>query len=370
MKQEQWNEALNHIDISLIEEYVEQDERLDVKKDVSTVRHGQNSRAPFKKKRLLSLIAAILIFGVVLSLSMMWIADRDDPFGDETTPPFGANASTQADTNTPSTDKRPQSSTTVTPTTEPTEPPYSSIVLPNFSHISLNKTDAELVKYAAYCWEEQLGEELVWLNGIMAAGVTCYGVYGDTAVFFAATENETRTRVKVGDYSYWYDCYFELHAFHDGAFLPITAAYEQGLLNDQDLYSIYYTHGKNVSALDLSRIKELPKLWYIMLDSEIDRIVRVKLSEESASDTPEEISYRCITVFGDTCVLYWDNGMAGFMMTYEEVGGYWFAYPDTNTLRILSNGELYSMAEAYKKGVITLSQVAYLRDIYSPIRYQ
>lgn len=250
------------------------------------------------------------------------------------------------------------------------KPSYDSIVLPDFSHVSLNSEQKELVKYAAYCWEEQCGEALVWLDEIHLTGATCYGIYGETVIFFVATEEEGRTEVKVGDYSYWYDYCFDLRAFYDGKFYSIDAAYMQGLLNDENLHSIYHVHGKNVSNIHLFRIEQLPKLGYIMPETEKDLLIRKEISETITNLTPENVKYRCVAIFGDdTYALYSDNGMVGFMVTYEEVGGYWFVYGDSNKVQILSNGELYTMPEAYENGLITLQQVAHLRDVYSSVRY-
>ncbi len=69
MKQKQWNDALNRIDPTLVEEYVEQEMLLAKRK--------QQRR---RRTRLASLIAAILTFSVALTSGVIWASNRSkDP---------------------------------------------------------------------------------------------------------------------------------------------------------------------------------------------------------------------------------------------------------------------------------------------------
>lgn len=83
------------------------------------------------------------------------------------------------------------------------------------------------------------------------------------------------------------------------------------------------------------------------LDPEIDRQIR----EAYSSTDPDNVKYwYCGTYRGNVAI--YPLGVAGQAITVVEVAGIEYTYSDTNQILIFSDGELYTMPEAYEKGLI------------------
>lgn len=73
-------------------------------------------------------------------------------------------------------------------------------------------------------------------------GMRCYGVFGDCAVLFEATQlTEITTKIVAGS-TFQYSSSFVLYAYHENTLYPLEEAYEIGLISREDIETSAENH--------------------------------------------------------------------------------------------------------------------------------
>lgn len=98
-----------------------------------------------------------------------------------------------------------------------------------------------------------------------------------------------------------------------------------------------------------------------LTEDELREIISAYIKDDSPNfDTTYSIT--CWGKFGNIYAIY--QGQAGYtVVTTEIVNGYKFIYPSSNKLEIYRNGEIFSMSDAFDKGIIDEQIVAQLYGI-------
>lgn len=77
-----------------------------------------------------------------------------------------------------------------------------------------------------------------------------------------------------------------------------------------------------------------------------------------------EISFTCYADFNGTHILI-RNGMHMQAISYETVDGVEFQHSEIKTFDVYSNGEFYTLQEAFDSGLVTHKNLLTLRKIYN-----
>lgn len=85
------------------------------------------------------------------------------------------------------------------------------------------------------------------------------------------------------------------------------------------------------------------------------------------SYSPDELSYWNLGTYRGNVAFYVPGLLAGQAITEIKIAGVEFVYPTTNQIYIWSDGEIYTMPEAYKKHLIGYFDLYIIRDIYEDL---
>ncbi len=312
------------------------------------------------KKTTLTILLCTFLATVIFAMS----ACETQQSGDGT--PTGTSASIETTTqDVTDATTAPTVEVTTAETTAIPDDLYADIVIPKFPFdVYLTPSDEQCVKQAVVAWKATYKEEIPWRTDGLA-GVISYGVHSGVAIFFKGTDTAVKTEIKVGDVSYWYNYEFEMIACKDGTFYSLEEAYEQALVNEEDLYFILFAHQSVTSSLLSSEFRKLPESEYVTLDETV--VSEILEAHAEFYKHNETRSLRCVAVYDDVYVLYIDGAYFADAVTYKWVNGYVFCYSSSQTLTVYCDGAFYQMQEAFDEGLLTDAQIAELQKLYTRI---
>ena len=84
--------------------------------------------------------------------------------------------------------------------------------------------------------------------------------------------------------------------------------------------------------------------------------------------SPKNVEGVCYGVFDDAyCLIIIYPGPREDVVTFEEVAGYVFDFP-SEVMTVYSDGEFYSLTDAYKNGILNDAEIEELYNFYMDIR--
>jgi len=304
-------------------------------------------------KRLgIQLLSIVILFVALWLLSACDTPSKTDATPTEISETVGTTVGTTASAST-------EGQTTATTT---------DVYIPDFPYMTEEKK--ELVREAVVAWKDNFGKEISWsARGIDSVGTQCYGVYSGAVVLFNRIDGNEKTEIQVEELTYCYIRSFELWVYKNGAFYSLPDAYENAFLSKSDLLMILSEHRQEIRSIYYGEWSVMPKLEYIIPNEETDQQIKELYAQRIGDQTADDITYDCVAQFDDAYVIKITSDLVSNMVTYEEINGYLFTYPDSGTLRVFQGGEFYDLQTAFDEGIITDVELAVIHERYSPVRY-
>ena len=129
---------------------------------------------------------------------------------------------------------------------EPSEPAQPQDVLIENPDGTLSDQMKEEIREA---YAKKLGTPPGWYDEGEKYGLRYYGTYNDYTIIFEKFWLECESRLELANYEIKYSSSFRLWAYQDGEFYDIEDVYNQGLITDEDVKSIYEAHCRDQEKL-------------------------------------------------------------------------------------------------------------------------
>ncbi|MBQ4141624.1 MAG: hypothetical protein IJD70_09830 [Clostridia bacterium] len=194
-----------------------------------------------------------------------------------------------------------------------------------------------------------------------------YGKFGNKVILAAQGITSIYSK-EIGDYKFVFNKSTSLYVYENGEFTDLDVAYGNGTVTKDELGTIYERHLAYYSYF-LDGYKEEPipdniKIVENAKPSPIELTLEEKREivwEYIDSEKDLEYSYavRCYGQFDNACAVMIDGPyFYSAEMRGETVAGYTFTFTSGQSMLVYSDGNFYSLLEAYLRNIITQGNVA------------
>ncbi len=226
-----------------------------------------------------------------------------------------------------------------------------------------------------------------------------FGIYNNCIVMLidcAHTYATMEYEIEIAGYEFVFPVIREFDVYRNGEFTSLEKAYEKGWVSKEDVRDIHYYYSTDTGIKDIytpsplvsltakqelkikqdyleykkedvQRLRDSENQYYNSLSSKEQE--KYKLEKGSPDNYIDELieNYLKIQVYFGTynncAVMILDSPFSVYFQaqTFNEIGGYVFAYPVMRSTAVYRNGEFVTLEQAYEKGWLSDEN---MKDIY------
>ncbi len=198
-------------------------------------------------------------------------------------------------------------------------------------------------------------EENEFVKRYIKGGDKYYGKFGNCYIVLPLGMMEVLGRDIVGGYEFVYNGGIGFKVYYSDTAYSLLEAYEKGYLSSKALAEFHYEY-THIWQFDIKR----PISPVSILDHEAHRIVYYRIKDKEI-ERGKQYRLECYGKSNGVYAIMFGEGSISGADT-AKIKGFEFIYPDSRRIEIYKNEKVYSLTEAYAKGII---DKAYLEKVFN-----